>query len=51
MQTTGDLGNQRKASSLHHRPTRETSVEEAGPDLGFKGWIRKGGVEELWAFY
>lgn len=28
MQITGDLENQRKASSLHHKPTRETSVEE-----------------------
>lgn len=45
MQTTGDLENQSKASFFHHRPTRKTSVEEAGHDLGFKGRIRKDGVE------
>lgn len=29
MQTTGDLEYQRQVSSLHHSPTKETSVEEA----------------------
>lgn len=57
MQTTDDLENQRKVSSLHHRPTRETSIgggREAGrgradPDLSFKERIgMEDGVKEHW---